>query len=62
MHSTYPMMLDQLRLYAIGNEEKLLNAIWIGLLGLEALMVCCATAMGLARRFAPRSKQKLKTT
>jgi hypothetical protein len=41
-----------------GIEEDVLNGLWIGLLGLEALMVTGVALRGLFRAIAPKAKQK----
>lgn len=41
-----------------GCEEDILNGLWIGLLGLEALMVTGVALRGLVRAIAPKPKQK----
>lgn len=46
--------------YAFGFEEKLLNGIWIGLLGLEALMVFGVLVKSVASRM--QTGQKVKTS
>jgi hypothetical protein len=48
--------------YAFGHEEKLLNGIWMGLLGLETLMVLVVAVQGLVRRFHGPAAVKQKTT
>jgi hypothetical protein len=44
--------------YAIGDEERILNAVWIGLLGLEVLMVLGVAVQSIVKRLAPQPKQK----
>jgi hypothetical protein len=41
-----------------GHEETLLNGLWIGLLGLECLMVGGVVVRGFVRMLKPRSKIK----
>lgn len=41
-----------------GNEDQILNGIWIGLLSVEALMVLGVAAQSVLKRFGPRPKQK----
>ncbi|KAL7924925.1 hypothetical protein ACQKWADRAFT_261498 [Trichoderma austrokoningii] len=42
--------------YASDYEEKLLNTVWVGIVGLEVLMVLAVAARGLFRRFSPHLK------
>ncbi|KAL2759994.1 hypothetical protein ACRALDRAFT_2024078 [Sodiomyces alcalophilus JCM 7366] len=41
-----------------GHEEKILNGLWVGLLGLEFLMVISATLLTISRRLRSAPKQK----
>lgn len=41
-----------------GYEDKILNAVWVGLLGLEILMVVGVAVRGLAKRVQPAAKAK----
>jgi hypothetical protein len=41
-----------------GYEETLLNGLWIGLLGLECLMVAGVAVRGVLRAVRPREKVK----
>ncbi|KAI6780962.1 uncharacterized protein J7T54_003104 [Emericellopsis cladophorae] len=62
MHNTYPLLLEKMRSLHLGNEEKILNAVWVGLLGLEVLMVLGVFVQGIAKRLgygaAPARKVK----
>lgn len=43
---------------AFGHEDRILNAVWVGLLGLEVLMVLGVAVRGIAKRLAPAPKEK----
>jgi hypothetical protein len=43
--------------YANGYEERILNAVWIGLLGLETLMVLGVIARSIAKRVGPKLRK-----
>ena len=65
VQSSYPIILDKMTAsgYAFGHEEQLLNGIWMGLLGLETLMVLGVAVQSLVRRFrGPAEIIKQKTT
>jgi hypothetical protein len=44
--------------YTFGYEERLLNGLWIGLLGLETLMVLGVAVRSVVRRLKAPPKQK----
>lgn len=56
------MLLKKLDGYLHGHEEEILNAIWIGLLGLEIAMVLGVAVRGLAKGLSAPSQPKQKTT
>jgi hypothetical protein len=58
LQSAYPILVRSMEGYAFGNEERLLNGIWIGLLSIEALMVVGVAVRGLVKRFGAKPKQK----
>jgi hypothetical protein len=62
LQNTYPMLLQSLDGYFHGHEEEILNAIWIGLLGLEIAMVLGVAVRGLAKGLLAPSQPKQKTT
>ena len=47
--------------YARGSEEQILNAIWIGLVSIETLLVVGVAVQGLTKRLAAAAP-KQKTT
>jgi hypothetical protein len=59
LQSAYPILIRKMEGYAFGYEERLLNSIWIGLLGIEALMVVGVAVRGLMSRFITQPKQKM---
>ena len=58
VQNTYPMLLEMMEDFAFGHEERILNAVWVGLLGLEVLMVLGVAVRGIAKRLSPAPKQK----
>ena len=58
MQITHRVLMINLRGVLGGHEETLLNGIWIGLLGVECLMVAGVALRGLVRAVRPRSKVK----
>ncbi|PKS10919.1 hypothetical protein jhhlp_002677 [Lomentospora prolificans] len=58
--AAYPILLKNMEGYAFGYEEKILNSLWIGLLGLETLMVLGVAVQSIMKRF--QSAPKVKTT
>ncbi|CAI4213362.1 unnamed protein product [Parascedosporium putredinis] len=58
--AAYPILLENMQGYAFGYEEKILNSLWIGLLGIETLMVLGVAVQSLLKRF--QSAPKVKTT
>lgn len=58
MQSAYPILLEIMAEFANGYEEKILNTVWIGLLGLETLMVLGVAVQGIIKRYGPQPKQK----
>ena len=50
MQNAYPLLLEKMTTLHLGNEEKILNAVWVGLLGLEVLMVLGVFVRGVAKR------------
>jgi hypothetical protein len=50
VQNTYPILLEKMRTLHLGNEETILNAVWVGLLGLEVLMVLGVFVQGVAKR------------
>lgn len=36
------------------NEEKILNIVWVGILGLEVLMILGVAVRGIVRRWSPK--------
>ena len=55
MQNTYPLLLEKMRSLQLGNEETILNAVWVGLLGLEVLMVLGVFVQGVAKRLGYRA-------
>lgn len=55
---SYRVLMVNLRGVLGGHEETLLNGLWIGLLGLECLMVAGVALRGLVRAVRPGSKVK----
>jgi hypothetical protein len=58
VQNTYPQLLETMESLAIGDEERILNAVWIGLLGLEVLMVLGVAVQSIVKRLVPQPKQK----
>jgi hypothetical protein len=56
------MLLNKLDGYLHGHEEEILNAVWIGLLGLEIAMVLGVAVRGLVKGLSAPSHPKQKTT
>ncbi|KAL7820649.1 hypothetical protein V8C26DRAFT_363116 [Trichoderma gracile] len=54
--SSYSMSSDYFNGYASDYEEKLLNTVWMGIVGLEVLMVLGVAARGVFRRLSPHLK------
>ncbi|KAL0933989.1 uncharacterized protein CTRU02_210788 [Colletotrichum truncatum] len=55
----YPMLYDKMSMYlGTGYEEQILNAIWIGLLSVEALMVAGVAVLSISRKLKAPPKQK----
>jgi hypothetical protein len=55
------MLLRRMEPYAHGYEDRILNAVWVGLLGLEVLMVLGVAVRGIAKRLSPAQAPKPKT-
>lgn len=53
-----PILLKSMDGYANGFEERVLNTVWIGLLGIEVLMVLGVAVQGVIKRFGPQPKQR----
>lgn len=58
VQAMYNMLRDRIAEY--GYDDRFLNALWLGLLGLEALMVVGVAVQGVARRL--QGPPKVKTT
>ncbi|KAH7311686.1 hypothetical protein B0I35DRAFT_411849 [Stachybotrys elegans] len=58
VQSAHPLLKKNMEPFADGNEQRILNTVYIGLLGLETLMVLGVAVQGLVKRFGPRPKQK----
>jgi hypothetical protein len=59
VQNTYPNLLRSMEsLLATGYEDKILNAVWVGLLGLEVLMVLGVAVRGVVKRVSPAAKAK----
>jgi len=56
--ASYPLLLQMMEGYAFGHEEKILNTLWIGLLGLETLMVLGVAVQSIVRRLQAPPKVK----
>lgn len=55
----YPMLHEKMSMYlGTGYEDQILNAIWIGLLSVEALMVAGVTVLSISRKLKSPPKQK----
>ncbi|ETS02290.1 hypothetical protein M419DRAFT_78102 [Trichoderma reesei RUT C-30] len=54
--SSYSMSSDYFNGYASDYEEKLLNTVWMGIVGLEVLMVLGVAARSIFRRLSPHLK------
>ncbi|ROT42603.1 hypothetical protein SODALDRAFT_319240 [Sodiomyces alkalinus F11] len=56
----YPVFKQKMSNFFLfgGHEEKILNGLWVGLLGLEFLMVVSATFLTISRRLKGAPKQK----
>ncbi|KAL7787893.1 hypothetical protein V8C37DRAFT_404677 [Trichoderma ceciliae] len=54
--SGYSMSSGSFNGYASDYEEKLLNTVWMGIVGLEVLMVLGVAAQGIFRRLSPHLK------
>ncbi|KAF9873346.1 hypothetical protein CkaCkLH20_09159 [Colletotrichum karsti] len=55
----YPMLYNKMSMYLdTGYEERILNAIWIGLLSVEALMVAGVAVLSISRKLKSPPKQK----
>ncbi|KAM0265685.1 hypothetical protein ACHAQJ_000119 [Trichoderma viride] len=53
---SYSMSSDYFNGYASDYEERLLNTVWMGIVGLEVLMVLAVAARGIFRRLNPHLK------
>lgn len=56
MSSYHSMTSSSFNGYASDYEEKLLNTVWVSIVGLEVLMVLAVATRGLFRRFSPHLK------
>ncbi|KEZ42172.1 hypothetical protein SAPIO_CDS6234 [Scedosporium apiospermum] len=56
--ASYPLLLQMMEGYAFDHEEKILNTLWIGLLGLETLMVLGVAVQSIVRRLQAPPKVK----
>lgn len=53
------MLHEKMSIYiGNGHEEQILNAIWIGLLSVEALMVAGVAVLSISRKLKSPPKQK----
>ncbi|KAH6605913.1 hypothetical protein Trco_005066 [Trichoderma cornu-damae] len=52
----YSVSSDYFNGYASDYEEKLLNTVWVGIVGLEVLMVLGIAAQSIFRRLSPHLK------
>ncbi|KFH45406.1 hypothetical protein ACRE_037460 [Hapsidospora chrysogenum ATCC 11550] len=55
------MLLRRMEPYAHGYEDRILNAVWVGLLGLEVLMVLGVAVRAIAKRLSPAQAPKVRT-
>jgi fatty-acid desaturase len=58
VQNAYPLLLAKMHALAIGNEERILNAVWIGLLSVEIIMVLGVAVQSIAKRLSYRPKAK----
>ena len=60
IQNMYPIFLKKMSGYFYGHEETVLNAVWVGLLGIEIIMVLSVAVRGVVKtlRAPPRPKQK----
>lgn len=58
VQNAYPLLLEKMAAYAYGYEERILNAVWVGLLGLEVLMVLGVAVRGIVKRLSSTPKYK----
>lgn len=59
VQNTYPNLLRSMEnVLATGYEDKILNAVWVGLLGLEVIMVLGVAVRGVMKRASPAPKAK----
>ena len=58
VQNTLPLLMDALRGYAFENEEQVLNTVWMGILGLEVLMVLGVAVQGVVKKYGPAPKYK----
>ncbi|KAB5566348.1 hypothetical protein GE09DRAFT_1055913 [Coniochaeta sp. 2T2.1] len=56
---TYGMTMDSIAGSLGGYEQTLLNALWMGLLGLECLMVAGVAIRGVVRAVKPAVREKV---
>lgn len=54
--SSYSMSSGYFNGYSSDYEEKLLNTVWMGIVGLEVLMVLGVAVRGISRRLSPHLK------
>lgn len=56
----YPVILNKMSGFVLffGHEQQILNGLWLGLVGIEILMVLGATGIFVARSFQSAPKQK----
>lgn len=56
--SAYTILRRNMAGYANGYEEQILNTVWVGLLGLEIMMVLGVAVQGALKRYGPQPKVK----
>ena len=59
VHVTYGMTVDSIAGSLGGYEETLLNGLWMGLLGLECLMVAGVAIRSVVRAVKPAVREKV---
>lgn len=58
LQASYPILLANMDGYAFGYEERLLNAVWLALLGVESVLVAGVVVQAAARRLRSGPKEK----
>jgi hypothetical protein len=62
IQNMYPILLKNMTGYFQGREETVLNAVWVGLLGLEILMVLGVAVRSVVKTLKAPPRPKQKTT